>query len=311
MTSSDRTTPLPRRSLLRAGLAATGAAVTATAFTASAASAAPSARRARQAGTEELAELEQRHDARLGVYARNVRTGRTVTHRAEERFAMCSTFKAFAAAAVLRDQAGCAPLDKVIHYPPRDIIDNSDRTKEHLETGMTVADLCAAAIQNSDNAAGNLLLRQIGGPAGLTRFFRSLGDDVSRLDRWETDLNTAVPGDLRDTTTPLALAGSLESLMLGPALRDADREQLVTWMKGTLTSGERFRARLPREWVVADKTGTGSYASANDIGVVWTTRQTPLVLVVLSCKSTQDAPVDNELVAEAARIAADVLAPGE
>ncbi|MFI0186758.1 class A beta-lactamase [Streptomyces sp. NPDC017082] len=309
MPRTDRFTPLPRRRLLQAGLAVAGTALTATARSAPAASAAPDARsRAGQAG---LAGLERRYGARLGVYARNVRTGRTVTHRAGEPFAMCSTFKAFAAAAVLRDHASRAPLDRVVHYPPHDLLPNSPRTAEQVATGMTVADLCAAAIQYSDNAAGNLLLREIGGPAGLTRFYRSLGDEVSRLDRWEPELNTAVPGDPRDTTTAAAAAASLERVALGRALADADRERLVGWLKGNTTSAERFRTGLPAGWVVADKTGTGDYASAHDIGVAWTTRGTPLVLAVLSGKSTRDAPVDQALIADAAAIVARTLAPGE
>ncbi|MEU6089534.1 class A beta-lactamase [Streptomyces sp. NPDC047085] len=297
--------PLPRRRLIKAGLALTTAAVVTPAVMAPTASAAPGATRT------ELSDLEQRYGARLGVFARNLRTGETVVYRAGERFAMCSTFKAFAAAAVLRDHADCAPLDRVIHYPPRDILPNSPRTEENLATGMSVHDLCAAAIQYSDNAAGNLLLREIGGPAGLTRFFRSLGDRVSRLDRWETDLNTAVPGDPRDTTTPQALGRSFERLTLGRALHPADREQLVTWLKGNTTSKKRFGAGLPEEWVRGDKTGTGDYATANDIGVAWTTRGTPLVLAVLSTKATKDAPVDDALIADTARVLARTLAPGE
>jgi beta-lactamase class A len=300
---------LARRGLFRAGLAVTTAAVTVGALAAPAASAAPRAQRLDQEA--ELSELEQRHGARLGVFARNLRTGRTVSYRAGERFAMCSTFKAFAAAAVLRDHADCAPPDKVVHYPPHDILPNSLRTAEHVDTGMTVADLCAAAIQYSDNAAGNLLLREIGGPAGLTRFFRSLGDEVSRLDRWETDLNGAVPGDPRDTTTAEALGAGFARLTLGRALARADRARLVGWLKGNTTSGARFGAGLPRDWVLADKTGTGDYGTANDIGVAWTPRGTPLLLTVLSAKSAQDAPADDALVAEAARILAGALAPGE
>ncbi|MGQ5633386.1 MULTISPECIES: class A beta-lactamase [unclassified Streptomyces] len=309
MTGPDHSTPLARRGLLRAGLALTTAAVAATAGPAPAASAAPGTQR--RAVENELAELERAHGARLGVYARNLRTGATVCHRAEERFAMCSTFKAFAAAAVLRDHGDCAPLEKVIHYPPHDILSNSPRTAEHVDTGMTVAELCAAAIQYSDNAAGNLLLRQIGGPAGLTRFFRSLGDPVSRLDRWETDLGGAVPGDPRDTTTPRALGRSFEALTLGRALSGADRERLVGWLKGNTTSAARFRAGLPRDWVTADKTGTGDYGTANDIGVAWTPRNTPVLLAVLSSKSAKDAPADDALVAGAAHLVADALAPGE
>jgi beta-lactamase class A len=296
-----------RRGLLKAGLAAS-AAVLAPAVSSGTAAAAPG----RVRDTEDrLSDLERRYGARLGIWARNTRTGHVVAHRAGERFAMCSTFKAFAAAAILRDQDRCAPLDRLIAYPPADLLPNSPRTEEHIGTGMTVGELCAAAIQYSDNTAGNLLLRQIGGPAGLTRFFRSLGDPVSRLDRWETDLNTAIPGDPRDTTTPQALGRTLERLALGDALTGTDRTRLVDWMKGNTTSAERFRAGLPQGWVVADKTGTGDYASAHDVGVAWTTRNTPLVLTVLSSRATADAPVDNALIADAARIVARGLAPGE
>ncbi|MFH8342402.1 class A beta-lactamase [Streptomyces sp. AM6-12] len=298
--------PLARRGLLKAGIALTSAAAMASTGRAAAAPAAPD--------PGELADLERRYGARLGVYARNVRTGRVLAHRAGERFAMCSVFKAFAAAAVLRDEARCAPMDKVIHYPPHDLLPNSPRTQEHQATGMTVADVCAAAIQYSDNAAGNLLLRQLDGPAGLTRFFRSLGDEVSRLDRWEPELNTAIPGDPRDTSTPEALAAGIERLALGHALAAPDRERFVGWLKGNTTSAARFRAGLPAGWTVADKTGTGDYASANDLGVAWTTRRTPVVLAVLSTKegaNDKDAPVDEALIAEAARIAARTVAPGE
>ncbi|MFI1198208.1 class A beta-lactamase [Streptomyces sp. NPDC020883] len=302
-------TPLPRRRLLRAGLAASTTALLASA----ASSAAADPRQVRGASGElgELRALELRYGARLGVYAHNVRTGRTVAHRAQERFAMCSTFKTVAAAAVLRDEAHCAPLDKVIHYPAADLVPYSPKTEEHVDTGMKVGDLCAAAIQYSDNTAGNLLLRQIGGPAGLTRFFRSIGDRVSRLDRWETELNTALPGDLRDTTTPEAIGRSYGKLAVGRALAPDDREQLVGWLRGNTTGAKRIRAGLPHGWVVGDKTGTGDYASANDIGVAWTTRRTPIVLAVLTSKTTKDAPVDDALIADAAHIVARTLAPGE
>lgn len=224
---------------------------------------------------------------------------------------MLSTFKTFAAAAVLRDHDRCAPLDKVIHYPPAGHLPNPQITDDHVDTGMTVGDLCAAAIQHSGNAAGNLLLRQIGGPPGLTGFFRSIGDAVSRLDRWETDLNTAIPGDPRDTTTPQALGTGCERLTLGRDLTGPDRAQLVTWLKGNTTSGARLRAGLPAGWTIADKTGTGDYAAANNIGVAWTTRRTPLVLTVLSSKNARHAPVDDALIRETARILARTLAPGE
>lgn len=292
-------TSTTRRNLLKAGLAT------------SVVVAAPSPARAAplRTVTAGLEELERTYGARLGVYARNTRTGTVVAHRAQERFAMCSTFKTIVAAAVLRDHGHCAPLDRVVHFPPADVLPNSPVTGPRVDTGVTVGDACAGAIRYSDNTAGNLLLRQVGGPAGLTAFLRSIGDDVSRLDRWETELNAAVPGDLRDTTTPEAMGRSYERLMLGRALRPRDRDQLVTWLTGNTTSTQRFRAGLPQDWVVGDKTGTGSYASAHDVGVAWTTRGTPLLLSVLSSKDTADAPVTNALIADAARILATALAP--
>ncbi|MFG3197624.1 class A beta-lactamase [Streptomyces sp. NPDC048208] len=302
-----RATPVPRRRLLRAGAALTVAAATASAASTAPAWAAPDDTALRP----ELSALEKRYGARLGVYAHNPRTGATVAYRADEPFAMCSTFKAIAAAAVLRDHGGRAALGEVIHFPPADILSNSEQSKAHVETGMALGDVCAAAIQYSDNTAGNLMLRRIGGPAGLTRFFRSLGDRVSRLDRWETDLNTAVPGDVRDTTTPRALGRTFELLTLGRALADADREQLVGWLRGNTTSAKRFGAGLPPGWLLADKTGTGSYATANDLGVAWTSKGTPLLLSVLSTKPTPDAPVDDALIEETARLLAGYLAPGE
>ncbi|MFB7630327.1 class A beta-lactamase [Streptomyces sp. NPDC056149] len=304
-------TPLPRRGLLKAGLAASAAVLATTAAPATAASATTAPGSQLPGATRELRALERKYGARLGVYARNISTGQAVSHRAQERFAMCSTFKAFAAAAVLRDHGHCAPLDKMIHYPPADILPHSPITEQHVDTGMTVGDLCAATIRYSDNAAGNLLLRQLGGPPGLTRFFRSLGDPTSRLDRWEPELNTAIPGDLRDTTTPEAYGNGFARLAVGRALNDAQRDRFIGWLKGNTTGDERIRAGVPDGWVVADKTGTGSYGVANDIGVVWTTKRTPLVLIVLTSKTTQDAPPSDGLIADAARILARTLAPGE
>jgi beta-lactamase class A len=309
LTTPTRPLTPPRRHLLKAGAVVSAAALTPLLTTSSARAARPGARLRDAEGR--LSDLEERYGARLGVYAVNTRTGQYVAHRADEPYAMCSTFKTLAAAAVLRDHAHCVPLDRVIAYPPADLLPNSPRTEQHVGTGMKAGDVCAAAIQYSDNTAGNLLLRQIGGPAGLTAFLRSIGDRVTRLDRWETDLNTAVPGDPRDTTTPAALGRSYARVTLGDALPSAAREQLVTWLKGNTTSGERFRAGLPQGWTVADKTGTGAYANAHDVGIAWTTKGTPLVLTVLTSKPAPDAPVDNALIAETARLLARVLAPGE
>lgn len=192
-----------------------------------------------------LRDLESRHGARLGVFAYNVRTRRQVRHRADELFPVCSLFKTLAVAAVLRDLPASAP-DRRVHYTADDVVENSEITKNHVADGMTIAELSAAAIQHSDNTAGNLLLRELGGPAAVTRFARSVGDRVTRLDRWEPDLNSAEPGRITDTTSPYAIARTYARLVLGDALSAPDRRRLTDWMLGTVTSANRFRAGLPR-----------------------------------------------------------------
>lgn len=192
-----------------------------------------------------LRDLEARHGARLGVFARNLRTGRSVRHRADERFPVCSLFKPLAVAAVLRDLPPGTP-DRRLHWTSADVVENSPVTKDHVADGMTIAELSAAAVQRSDNTAGNLLLRELGGPAAITRFARSVGDRVTRLDRWEPDLNSAEPDRVTDTTTPYAIGRTYARLVLGDALARADRRRLTDWMLGTVTSADRFRAGLPR-----------------------------------------------------------------
>ena len=217
-----------------------------------------------------LAELETRSGGRLGVAILNHRAGMMAAHRAGERFAMCSTFKAIAAAAVLaRVDAGKEDLDRRISYGREKLITWSPVTEKHAGgRGMTLADLCDAAVTMSDNTAGNLLLESLGGPSGLTAFFRSLGDEVSRLDRWEPDLNDVPPGDPRDTTTPEAMLESLRRVVLGDVLTQASRQRLADWLIANKTGDKRLRAGFPGGWRVGDKTGTGS-GVAGDIAVAW------------------------------------------
>jgi beta-lactamase class A len=256
-----------------------------------------------------LRELERRHGARIGVHARNMATGTTVRHRGDERFPMLSVFKTLAAAAVLRDRdTDGAFLDRRIRYTEAQLVENSDICRANLATGMTVRELCAAAIQWSDNTAGNLLLRQIGGPHGITRFARSLGDQVTRLDRWEPELNSGEPWRATDTTSPAAIAATYARLVLGGALEHPDRELLTSWLLGNRTGDSRLRAGLPPEWTVADKTGAaGTYGSLNDVAVVWTEDGTPLVMAVLTTKPEPDALRQDILLAEVAKILRDAL----
>lgn len=254
-----------------------------------------------------LREVEAAFGGRIGVAAR--RGGRSLTYRAGERFALLSTFKALAAAAVLRKAWPCDPgmLDWVIRYREADLVEHSPITERHVDTGMTVEALCDAAVRYSDNTAGNLLLRLLGGPAGLTRFARRIGDRHTRLDRWETDLNSNLPGDPRDTTTPAAMAADLDELVLGAALADGDRERLTGWLVGNTTGDRRVRAGLPSGWRVGDKTGTGVHGAANDIAVAWPPEGAPLVIAVYTTRFEPDAEPVDDVVAEVARFVAAEL----
>jgi beta-lactamase class A len=236
-------------------------------------------------------------------------TGVTVRHRADERFPMLSVFKTLAAAAVLRDRDTDGTfLDRRIRYTEAQLVEPTAICRANLATGMTIRELCDAAIRYSDNTAGNLLLRQIGGPHGITRFARSLGDTATRLDRWEPELNSGEPWRETDTTTPAAIAETYARLVLGGALERADRELLTSWLLGNMTGDTRLRAGLPPEWTVADKTGASdTYGSLNDVAVVWTEDGTPLVMAVLTTKPDRDAPRDDALLADVARILKDAL----
>lgn len=257
----------------------------------------------------ELRALEQEHAARLGVFAHDPRTGRRIAYRADERFPMCSTFKTLAVGAVLRDlDRDGRFLPTRLHYTEQDTAAAGyapvTGRPDNLAHGMTVADLCAAAIAYSDNAAANLLLRALGGPAAVTRFCRSLGDPVTRLDRWEPALNSAEPDRITDTSTPRALAGGYTRLARGHALDPRHRTLLTAWLLANTTGTHRIRAGLPRDWTVADKTGTGGYGTANDVAVAWPPGRGPVVIAVLSTKPDAGAAADEPLLAAAASVAA-------
>jgi len=229
-----------------------------------------------------LAEIDAASGGRLGVAVQDTGSGATASLRGDERFPMCSTFKYLAAAAVLeRVEQHKENLERSIVFKPGDVVPNSPATQDrHGGAGMRLGDLCAAAVALSDNTAANLMLKSLGGPAGLTRFVRSLGDRVTRLDRVEPALNQAIPGDPRDTTTPLAMLGNLRTLLLGDALAPASRTQLLAWMKATTTSARRLRAHLPADWQVGDKTGAGARGTNNDVGILLPPRRAPLLVSV-------------------------------
>ncbi|WP_069811853.1 class A beta-lactamase [Streptomyces sp. TP-A0874] len=253
--------------------------------------------------------LEREFHARLGVYAVDTGTGRKIEHRSDERFAMCSTFKTYAAASLLRSHSLSGPFfDRRVRIEEADLVDNSPITEARLGERMTVAELCGAAITHSDNTAGNHLLRLQGGPGAVTRFARSIGDRATRLDRWETELNSALRGDRRDTTTPAAIGEGYRTIALGSVLPAAERKQLISWLKANTTGDERIRAGLPDGWITGDKTGAGSFGTLNDVAVAWPAEDAdPIVIALLSDRSKVDAVPDNALLADAAQAVVEAL----
>ncbi|WP_188498609.1 class A beta-lactamase [Pullulanibacillus pueri] len=247
--------------------------------------------------------LERKYDARLGIYAIDTGTGQTIAYRPDERFAYASTYKALAAGVILK-QNSIKDLNKVITYTNNDLVAYSPITEKHVNTGMTLQALCDAAIRYSDNTAGNLLLNEIGGPKGLEAALKRMGDDVTHADRFETELNDAIPGDIRDTSTPRALATDLQTFTIGHNILPSHKRALLKqWLQTNTTGDTLIRAGLPKGWVVGDKSGAGSYGTRNDIAILWPPKGAPIVMSIMSTRDTQDAAYDDALIAEAAKIA--------
>ncbi|TXH98979.1 MAG: class A beta-lactamase [Rhizobium sp.] len=264
-----------------------------------------------QSGEAQLAALESRHPGRICVSILDMASGRRIEHRAGERILMCSTFKALVAAFILaRVDKGEEELDRRIHYGKRDIIGGSAATKIHAgNAGMTISELCAAAVTLSDNTAANLLLSSFGGPKALTAFCRRLGDEITRLDRIEPALNYHdKPDDLRDTTTAAAMLENLRRLLFTDVLSPASRSQLAAWLITTKTGDSRLRTGLPRDWLAGDKTGTnGNKAgNANDIAVLWPSNRAPII-VTAYCEIPAIAAGERDaVIATIGRIAAAI-----
>lgn len=259
--------------------------------------------------TADLARIERESGGRLGVAVLDTRTQAQATHRADELFPMCSTFKLLAAAGVLaRVDAGKERLDRRIRFEARDVVVNSAMTKDRAGgDGMSLADLCEAAMIVSDNTAGNLLLASLGGPEGLTAYARSLGDMVTRLDRIEPELNEAIPGDPRDTTSPAAMLSDLRALVLGSALSASSRDQLTRWLIGNKTGDTRLRAGLPSGWRVGDKTGSGERGTTNDVGVIWPPGRAPILVSVYLTETPRAGEQRNATLAAVGRAVASAL----
>ena len=255
-----------------------------------------------------LARLERERGGRLGVVAIDFGSGRSLEHRADERFPICSTFKTLLAAAILsRTGAEPSALDRTIRYGAADLLEHAPVTRTNVGRGeMTVGELCEAAVTVSDNTAANLLLADLGGLAPFNAYLRRLGDQVTRLDRMEPALNEASPGDPRDTTTPRAMVENLRRLFVGEALPPPSRERLVDWHRHAAVGQARLRAGLPRSWSLAHKTGTGGHGSTNDIGVTWPPGRAPLIVAAYYTESDAPLPATEAVLAEVGRIVATI-----
>lgn len=251
--------------------------------------------------------LEAQYHAQLGLYAVDTGTGRTVEFQSNQRFAFCSTIKAFAVGELLRRDTD-AQLGQTLTYSASDLVDYSPVTSQHVQGGMTLTAVMTAAIEVSDNTALNLLLGRVGGPTALQNALRSLGDSTTNVDRTEPTINSAVPGDLRDTSTPQALAEDLRAFVLGDVLTADRRALLTSWLEANTTGGPYIRAAVPTGWKVGDKTGNGAYGTRNDIAVLWPQHGAPIVIAVLSNRgSNPNAGSADALIADATKLALQQL----
>ncbi|WP_020062911.1 class A beta-lactamase [Bacillus sp. 123MFChir2] len=253
---------------------------------------------AKETTMEKFEQLEKEYDARLGVFALDTGTKQTVTYHPDERFAYASTHKALAVGALLQQKA-IEDLDQRITYTREDLVNYSPITEKHVDTGMTLKELCDASLRYSDNTAGNLILKQLGGPTGFKKELEEIRDNITNPERFEPYLNEVNPGETHDTSTPRALATSLQAFTLKDTLSTEKRELLIDWMKRNTTGGALIRAGVPKGWVVADKTGAGSYGTRNDIAIIWPSKGDPIVLAILSSRDKKDADYNDKLIAEA------------
>jgi beta-lactamase class A len=250
-----------------------------------------------------LAALEAPMGGKIGVFAINTANNQQIQYRANERFPIQSTFKVMAVSAILKQSmADTHLLQQKITYTKKDLVFWSPITEKHLADGMTILELCSAAMMYSDNTATNLIVKKLGGPEAVTAFSRSIKDNTFRVDNWEPEL-TSDPNASRDTSTPITMAKSLQKLTLGNVLASPQREQLVTWMKGNTTGDARIRAGVPKGWIVADKTGSSNgYGISNDIGIIWPSNCAPIVIAIYSIHNKKATTPRDDVIASATRI---------
>ncbi|WP_306007541.1 class A beta-lactamase BlaIII [Bacillus sp. MMSF_3353] len=257
-------------------------------------------------GNQSFAKLEKEYDAKLGIYALDTGTNQTIAYHSDDHFAFASTSKSLAVGALLRKNS-LEALDQRITYTHEDLSNYNPITEKHVDTGMTLKELADASVRYSDSTAHNLILKQLGGPSEFEKILREMGDTVTTSERFEPELNEVHPGETHDTSTPEAIAKTLQSFTLGTALPTEKRELLVDWMKRNTTGDKLIRAGVPKGWEVADKTGAGSYGTRNDIAIIWPPNKKPIVLAILSNHDKEDAKYDDKLIADATKVVLNTL----
>jgi beta-lactamase class A len=249
--------------------------------------------------------LEAAYGARVGAWVLDTGTGQVLEHRGDERFAHASVIKLLLVALVLQQ---ADDLDAVVPIGAEDVLEHAPTTAQYVGVGLPLRQVMEAAVVVSDNTAANLLVEQLGGPARVQELVRALGNDVTRVDRVEPDLNEATPGDPRDTSTPEALGRSIEQVVLGDVLTPERRDLLQQWLQGNTTGDAAIRAGVPAGWTVGDKTGSGGHGTRNDAGVVWPADGgAPVVVVLLTDRGVPDADTDDALLADTTRLVVDQL----
>lgn len=256
---------------------------------------------------ETIADIEQRLDARVGLYLRDSGSDWSVSHREDERFLMTSTFKPMLCGAVLKlSDDGMLDLNEPVEITAQDILSYAPVTETMVGGMMTIDDLCFASLDMSDNTATNLLIDHIGGPEAVTSFLREIGDPISRLDRREPELNTFAPGDPRDTTTPAAMAATLETMLTSDVLTPQSRALLIDWMSHGGVTGPLIRASTPADWLIADRSGSGNF-NRNIIAMVTPPDQAPYFITVFLSDADADFEARNGAVIELSKAVMDVV----
>ena len=247
-------------------------------------------------------ELETKYNAQIGVYVRDTNDDSEIAYNADERFAYCSTHKFLSVGALLQ-RKNLDELDKRIFFSQEEILPFSAITKAHVDDGLTLAEICEAALRISDNTAANLVLEELGGIAAFRESLRAIGDDVTEPARLELELNIFSPDSIDDTSTPRQLAKDLELYLLGDILSDDKKSLLAKWMSDNAITDDLIKAGVPKDWKVLDKSGAGiNYGTRNDVAIIFPPNKKPIVVAIMTRRNEENARFDNALIEEIARM---------